>query len=61
MDCSGTVDVADAVLTARVLVEDKRAKVSEAGIRNSDCNMNGMLDSDDLTMIIMFIARQIVF
>lgn len=60
-DCSGKVDVSDAVLTARMLVEDKAAKVTENGLRNSDCNMNGTLDPDDLTMMMLFIARQIVF
>ena len=55
------MDVSDAVLTARMLVEDKAAKVTKNGLRNSDCNMNGTLDPDDLTMMMLFIARQIVF
>ncbi len=56
-DCCGSVDVSDAVLLARILTEDKSAVVSDQGMLNSDCNRNGTPDSDDITLILMHIAR----
>ncbi|MBR6719171.1 MAG: S8 family serine peptidase [Oscillospiraceae bacterium] len=56
-DCSSNVDVSDAVLLAKFLVSDRTAVISEAGLRNADCNRNGSADSDDLTMLLQAIAR----
>lgn len=58
-DCSGAVDISDAVLLARFLVSDRGARVTDNGIRNADCNQNGKPDADDLTMILQAIARMI--
>ena len=55
----GSVDVADAVLVARVVNEDKRAKISDAGMLNADVNHSGHPDSDDVTVILLYVARQI--
>lgn len=56
-DCSGIVDVSDAVLLARYLAEDKGAVVSQTGRLNADINENGGLDSDDVIQILRTIAR----
>ena len=55
----GDVDVSDAVLIARIVNEDKTAKITDAGMLNADVNQNGQPDSDDMTMILLYIARQI--
>ena len=56
---SGDVDVSDAVLIARIVNEDKTAKITDSGMLNADVNQNGQPDSDDMTMILLYIARQI--
>ncbi len=56
-DCSGVVDVSDAVLLARTVTEDRTAAVSDQGRLNADCNRNGKPDSEDITMILRHIAR----
>ncbi|MBR3417187.1 MAG: leucine-rich repeat protein, partial [Oscillospiraceae bacterium] len=40
-DCSGTVDVSDAVLTARFVAEDAGAKITDAGLQNADADGDG--------------------
>ena len=55
-DCNGMVDVSDAVLLARMLVEDSAAVITEQGMRNADCNENGSPDSEDVVMILKAIA-----
>lgn len=57
--CDGQVDVADAVLLARLLVADRKAVVSDQGYVNADANQSGLPDSDDLTVILKIIARMI--
>ena len=61
VDCSGNVDVSDAVLLARYLVADSGAAVSAQGVVNADCDRSGQPDSNDLTMLLQFIAKQITF
>lgn len=56
-NCSGMVDVSDAVLTARTVNEDRSAVIADQGKQNADCNQNGKLDSDDITMILRHIAK----
>lgn len=56
-NCSGKVDVSDAVLTARIVNEDRAAVITDQGKQNADCNQNTKLDSDDLTMILRHIAK----
>ena len=55
-DCSGDVNVADAVLMARFLAEDMEITVTAQGKRNADCNQDGDLTSDDNTIILEFLA-----
>ena len=56
-NCSGKVDVSDAVLTARTVNEDRTAVITDQGKRNADCNQNGNVDSEDITMILRHIAK----
>lgn len=55
-DCSGNVDIADAVLLARMLAEDRDAVVTEQGRYNADCNRSGGVDKEDVLMILKSIA-----
>ncbi|MBR5722541.1 MAG: hypothetical protein IKX57_02860 [Oscillospiraceae bacterium] len=57
--CDNSVDVADAVLLARLLVADSEAKVTEQGYANADMNENGQPDSGDIARILMKIAKMI--
>ncbi len=59
VNCDGAVDVSDGVLLARFITGDSTARVSDAGLRNADCDKNGNLDSDDIDRILKFIARMI--
>lgn len=59
VDCNSIRDVADVVLLARFLVEDKDAAVSEQGRKNADCNQSGVPDSNDIVMILKAIAKLI--
>lgn len=58
-DCSGVMDVSDAVLLARYLAEDKGAVISDQGKRNADMNDNHTPDYDDVIMILQTIAKLI--
>ena len=59
VNCSGEVDVSDAVLLARVVAEDPEAIVSREGLRNADTNRNGNPESDDVILILKYIAHLI--
>ena len=59
-DLSGQLDVADAVLLARYLVEDREAVVQTRGLNAADCNGNGTPDNGDVSLILMAIAKKIV-
>lgn len=61
VDCSGSVDVGDAVLLARLLAEDRDAEVTNDGLRNADVNGTGRPDSGDVQLILQYIARLISF
>lgn len=61
VNCDQKIDVSDAVLLARFLTADKDAVVTEAGIQHADVDKNGKQDSDDLTMLLRFIAKKIRF
>ena len=57
-DCNGTVDVSDAVLLAKFINQDASAKITDQGQINANV-IKGDLDSDDLSAILMYIARMI--
>ena len=58
-DCSGQVDVSDAVLVARFANADKGAKITDAGVANADVTHDGNVDADDASKILEVIARLI--
>lgn len=58
VNCSGAVDVSDAVLLARYCAEDRRAIITDAGMRNADANGDGAVNADDVTAITESIARR---
>lgn len=55
-DCSGKVDVSDAVLLARYSLADPDAGISEQGIVNADVNDDGVANTDDVILIVRYIA-----
>ena len=59
VDCSGVVDVADAVLLARYLTEDQDAVVTATGKVNADCDDSGKPTNDDVVLILKAIAKLI--
>ena len=56
LDCS--VDVADAVLLARYINSDSEAAVCEQGIRNASADGSTQVTTDDITRILMKIAKK---
>lgn len=56
-DCSGLVDVSDAVLVCRVAVEDRTAEITDKGQRNADVTHDGSVKSDDALKIVRFVAK----
>ena len=58
-NCDGVLDVSDAVLTARVLVEDIEAEISQQGLVNADTDGSGNLETNDLTRMLQAIAKKI--
>ncbi|MBR6718277.1 MAG: S8 family serine peptidase [Oscillospiraceae bacterium] len=61
VNCDSFVDVSDAVLLARLLVEDPDAKILDAGLLGADCNEDCYVTTDDLTFLLQVIARIITF
>ncbi len=55
-DCSGKVDVSDAVLLAKYLNQDATGNITEQGKVNANV-ISGSLDADDLSAILMLIAK----
>lgn len=61
VNCDQSVDVADAVLLARMLAEDTEAVVTANGKVNADCDDDGKLTSDDTIRILRHIAKLEIF
>lgn len=57
VDCSGEVDVSDAVLLCRYLVEDHEATVTDQGLINADCDGVAGVDNDDALRIVRYAAK----
>ena len=57
VDISGDVTVADAVMLARYLAEDKDVKVSAEGIINAETNGIPGLTADDNAQLMMYLAH----
>lgn len=58
-DCSGVVDVSDAVLIARFSAEDKSAVITDQGLRNADCDGTAGVNGSDMTRVLRYIAKQL--
>ncbi len=56
--CDGAIDVADAVLLARYLVQDQEASITDQGLTNANV-IKGTLNQEDLSAILLYIARYI--
>ncbi len=56
VDCSGSVDIADAIVLARYNAEDKDVTVSAQGKANADTCADGDINQDDLTYLLEFLA-----
>ena len=56
-NCSGNVDVSDAVLLARFVAEDKDITVTTDGKRNADCDGTAGITSNDVVYILKIIAK----
>ncbi|MBR5362752.1 MAG: RICIN domain-containing protein [Oscillospiraceae bacterium] len=57
VNCSGTVDVSDAVLLARFVAEDAGAELSASGKANAECDGDGELTGNDTIRILQHIAK----
>ena len=57
VNCDGSVDVKDAVLMARYIGNDEGAEISRQGMVNAECSGDNVLNTDDLTALLRFIAR----
>ena len=58
VNCDGSTDVSDAVLLARYLTQDAEAVMTDQGKVQANV-IKGDLDSEDLTAILLFIAKKI--
>ena len=61
VNCDSAVDVSDAVLLARLIVADSRARITDAGRRNADCDLDGLVTADDVTFLLRVIAKILTF
>lgn len=55
VDCSGKVEIADAILLARYAAED-RVTVTTQGRVNADCNKDGNITSEDIVIILRYLS-----
>ena len=58
-DCSGNVDVSDAVLICRFATEDAGVTITDQGKKNADVTGDGHVKADDSIKILRFIAKLI--
>lgn len=54
----GAVDVADAVLIARYIAEDKVAEITDFGVRNADADGSGKISTEDVTAVLRTVAKK---
>ena len=59
-NCDGGLDVGDAVLASRVLVEDAAARITDQGMQNADIDRNGNLEPADITLMLQVIAKKVI-
>lgn len=60
-DCKGGVDVSDAVIMARFYAEDSTVKITAQGKRNADVTHDGNINSDDVMLVLKYIAKLIPY
>ena len=58
-NCDSAVDVSDCVLISRFAVEDSGAALTDKGRKAADVTHDGYVRSDDATLILRYIAKQI--
>ena len=56
VDVDSCVSIADSVLLARYCAEDHEAAVTVQGVRNADCNRDGLVTSEDNGVLIGYLA-----
>ena len=56
VDCNGKVEIADAILLARWLAEDKDITVTTAGLDDADLNGDGQVTADDQAKLLGWLA-----
>ena len=56
-DCSGKVDVSDAVLVAKFVNQDQTANITDKGLKNADCDGESGVSGGDVTRILLLIAK----
>ncbi len=56
-NCDGKADISDAVLMARICVEDHGAVITQQGLKNADCDRSGSLSPEDVTLLLRAIAK----
>lgn len=59
VNCSGVVDIKDAVMMARLVGGDTTVIVSDAGMVNANCDGEDNVNASDLTMLLRYLARLI--
>ena len=57
LNLDNAVDVSDAVMLARLLIEDRKLVISDQGVVNAHCTGNADITGEDLTWILKVIAR----
>lgn len=56
VDCNGTVQIADAILLARYLAEDREINITASGKANAELNEEEGLTADDLSVLMQMLA-----
>jgi hypothetical protein len=57
VNCSGAVDIKDAVMMARYVGGDTTVRISDAGMINANCDGEGNVTPADLTLLLQYLAR----
>lgn len=59
VDVNQVIDISDAVLLARYVLDDPTAMLTRAGVENADANSDGDIDSEDVLYIVRMVANQV--
>lgn len=58
VDCDGKIKIADVVLLSRY-VNEEAVNITKTGLKNSEVSGDGQIGTDDVTLILKYIARLI--